>query len=92
MKTLYDVVNAPKEAQVNLEDCVIVKQQEDGTYNVVVEINKAKVYVNYVDASKCKNNKLYVRFGKKEEKWHKERWYQVEAPEDAEVKETEKKE
>ena len=91
MRTLADVVNAPKKAEINLEDCVIVKQQEDGTYNIVCTINGSKVYVNYVNANKCKNNKLYVQFGKKEDKWKKERWFQVEPTEDEEV-ETEEEE
>lgn len=79
-KTLADIVNAPKLAEVALEKCFIVKIQENGTYNVACEINGAKVYVNYVDANLCKDNKLYVRFGKKEEDWKKERWYQIEPP------------
>ena len=78
MKTLLDIVNAPKSAEVSLEKCVIVKQQDDGTYNIATEINGSKVYVNYVDPTKCSNNKLYVRFGRKEESWKKDRWYQVE--------------
>ena len=88
MRTLADIVNAPKSAEINLEDCVIVKQQDDGTYNVACTINGNKVYVNFVNPSKCNNNKLYVKFGKKEDSWKKDRWFQVEAPE-AEVKETE---
>jgi hypothetical protein len=83
-KTLYDVVNAPKSAQIELEDCVIVKQQDDGTYNVACTINGSKTYVNFVNPSKCANNKLYVKFGKKEENWKKERWFQVDAPTDEE--------
>ena len=88
MKTLLDIVNAPKSAEVSLEKCVIVKQQDDGTYNIATEINGSKVYVNYVDPAKCSNNKLYVRFGRKEESWKKDRWYQVEE----DVEETEEKE
>lgn len=90
MRTLADIVNAPKKAEINLEDCVIVKQQDDGTYNVVCTINGNKTYVNFVNPSKCSNNKLYVKFGRKEESWKKDRWFQVEAPTDEE--ETEKEE
>ncbi len=79
-KTLYDVVNAPKKAEVSLEKCTIVKIQDNGTYNIVCEINGSKAYVNYVDVNLCKNNKLYVNFGKKEESWKKDRWYQIEPP------------
>lgn len=89
MRTLADVVNAPKKAEISLEDCVIVKQQEDGTFNIVCTINNSKVYVNYVNANKCSNNKLYVQFGKKEEKWKRERWYQVDAPKPEEEEEEE---
>jgi superfamily I DNA and/or RNA helicase len=88
-KTLADIINAPKSAEVDLDKCFIVKQQEDGTYNIACEINGSKVYVNYVDTAKCSNNKLYVRFGKKEESWKKERWYQVESPVETETKEEE---
>lgn len=87
-KTLYDIVNAPKSAEIDLEKCFIVKQLDDGTYNVATEINGSKVYVNFVNPAKCSNNKLYVTFGKKEESWKKERWYQTEAPEPKEEVET----
>lgn len=88
MKTLADVVHAPKKAEVNLEDCIIVKQQDDGTYNIACTINGNKTYVNFVNPSKCSNDKLYVAFGKKEDSWKKDRWYQIEPP----VEETETKE
>lgn len=81
-KTLYDIVNAPKSAEVALEKCIIVKNNDDGTYNIVCEINGVKTYVNFVHANLCKDNKLFVKFGKKEESWKKERWFQTEAPEE----------
>lgn len=86
-KTLADVVNAPKSAEVALEKCYIVKNNENGTYNIACEINGAKTYVNFVDAKLCKDNKLYVTFGKKEESWKKDRWYQIEPPVETEKEE-----
>lgn len=89
MKTLADILNAPKEAEISLEKCYIVKMQEDGTYNIACDINGARVYVNYVDINKCRDNKLNVRFGKKEQSWKKDRWYQVEPVAETETESTE---
>ena len=83
-KTLADVINAPKTAEINLDKCFIVKTNDNGTYNVSCEINNKREYVNYVDISLCKDNKLYVNFGKKEANWKKDRWYQVEAKKETE--------
>lgn len=86
MKTLADVVNAPKTVEIQLEKCFIVKTNDNGTYNVSCDINGKREYINYVDISLCKDNKLRVNFGKKEETWKKNRWYQIEP----ETEETEK--
>ena len=90
-KTLADVINAPKEVSINLEKCFIVRNNENGSYNISTEINGKREFINYVDANLCKDNKLYARFGKKEESWKKDRWYQVEAPEDKNTEEKEDK-
>ena len=87
MKTLFDVVNAPKTAKISLEKCFIVKTQDDGTFNISCEINGKREYVNYVDVKLCKDNTLYVNFGRKEESWKKDRWYQIEPPVEVETKE-----
>ena len=86
-KTLADIINAPKTAEISLEKCFIVKTQDNGTFNVSCEINGKREYVNYVDINLCKDNKLYVNFGKKEEDWKKNSWYQVEPPVKTETKE-----
>ena len=87
MKTLFDIVNAPKTAKISLEKCFIVKTQDNGTFNISCEINGKREYVNYVDVKLCKDNSLYVKYGKKEEDWKKDRWYQIEPPVEAETKE-----
>lgn len=77
MKTLADVKNFSKNAAINLEDCVIVKENKNNTYNVVCKLNGKKIYVNYIDLELCKDNKLYIEYGKKEENWSKAYWYQI---------------
>lgn len=90
MKTLADVANMSKKAEINLEDCIIVKEHKNAKFNIVCKLDGKKVYVNYVDLELCKENKLYIQFGKKEESWDKPHWYQIE-PEEDENEEKEEK-
>lgn len=92
MKTLADVVNSAKTATINLEDAIIVKEHKNGKFNIVCKLNNKKVYVNYVDLALCKDNKLFLEFGKKEENWQAAHWYQIEAPEDENTEENTEKE
>lgn len=92
MKTLADVVNSAKTANINLEDAIIVKEHKNGKFNIVCKLNNKKVYVNYVDLALCKDNKLFLEFGKKEESWQASHWYQIEAPEDENTEENTEKE
>lgn len=88
MRTLADVVNSSKNATVDLENCIIVKEHKNNKFNIVCKLNNKKVYVNYVDLEMCKDGKLYIKYGKKEENWQEAHWYQVEPEEEVETKET----
>lgn len=92
MRTLADVKNSSKTAEIDLQDCVIVKEHKNGKFNIVCKLNNKKVYVNYVDLALCKDDKMYIQFGKKEDNWQAPHWYQIEAPEDENTEENTKKE
>ena len=88
MRTLADVINSNnKIAEINLEDCVIVKEHKNNKFNVVCKLDGKKIYVNYIDLELCKDNKLTIKYGKKEENWSKPYWYQIDPEELAETKE-----
>ena len=84
MKTLADIKNIRTDYEVELKDCVIVRTNKNGTYNVVCNVNKEKIYINYVDINKC-TDKLLIHYGKKDPEWQKPYWYQVTEEENEEV-------